>query len=37
MEWYEDYPHIGYDLDGKKIVKPLKGDQVGVSRLCLLP
>lgn len=23
MEWYKDFPHIGYDLDGKKIFKPL--------------
>lgn len=22
MKWYEDYDHIGYDLDGKKINKP---------------
>ncbi|KAM3929037.1 ribosome biogenesis protein BOP1 [Leptodactylus fuscus] len=24
MEWYKDFPHIGYDLDGKKIFKPLR-------------
>ena len=24
MEWYDDFPHIGYDLDGKKIMKPLR-------------
>ena len=30
MEWYSDYPHLGYDLDGKKIIKPVQGDQVGV-------
>ncbi|KAL2080060.1 hypothetical protein ACEWY4_023853 [Coilia grayii] len=24
MEWYNDYPHIGYDLDGKKIFKPIR-------------
>ncbi|XP_061429307.1 LOW QUALITY PROTEIN: ribosome biogenesis protein BOP1 [Lethenteron reissneri] len=24
LEWYEDYPHIGYDLDGKKIIKPIR-------------
>ncbi|XP_041739468.1 ribosome biogenesis protein bop1 [Coregonus clupeaformis] len=24
MEWYQDYPHIGYDLDGKKIFKPIR-------------
>ncbi|KAL5467099.1 hypothetical protein EMCRGX_G031281 [Ephydatia muelleri] len=28
-EWYEDYPHIGYDLGGKKIIRPgEKGDQL---------
>lgn len=21
LEWYDDYPHIGYDLEGKKIMK----------------
>ncbi|XP_029104274.1 ribosome biogenesis protein bop1 [Scleropages formosus] len=24
MEWYQDYPHIGYDLEGKKIFKPIR-------------
>lgn len=24
MEWYQDYPHIGYDLEGKKIYKPVR-------------
>ncbi|XP_071356270.1 ribosome biogenesis protein bop1 [Trachinotus anak] len=24
MEWYRDFPHIGYDLDGKKIYKPIR-------------
>ncbi|XP_039576978.1 ribosome biogenesis protein BOP1-like [Passer montanus] len=24
MEWYQDFPHIGYDLDGKRIYKPLR-------------
>ncbi|CAG8438502.1 14022_t:CDS:10 [Ambispora leptoticha] len=28
MEWYDDYPHIGYDMDGKKIMKPAKGDEL---------
>ena len=22
VNWYDDYPHIGYDLDGKQIRKP---------------
>ncbi|KAM6974311.1 ribosome biogenesis protein bop1 [Tautogolabrus adspersus] len=24
MDWYKDFPHIGYDLDGKKIYKPIR-------------
>ncbi|XP_053719580.1 ribosome biogenesis protein bop1 [Synchiropus splendidus] len=24
MEWYKDFPHIGYDLDGKRILKPIR-------------
>jgi ribosome biogenesis protein ERB1 len=28
LEWYSDYPHIGYDIDGKKILKPAKGDEL---------
>lgn len=28
MEWYEDYPHIGYDINGKKIMKPAQGDDL---------
>ncbi|XP_015273998.1 PREDICTED: ribosome biogenesis protein BOP1 [Gekko japonicus] len=24
MEWYEEFPHIGYNLDGKKIFKPIR-------------
>jgi ribosome biogenesis protein ERB1 len=28
LEWYNDYPHIGYDIDGKKILKPAKGDEL---------
>ena len=31
MNWYDDYPHIGYDLDGTKIMKPAKGDEVSYS------
>jgi len=30
LEWYEDYPHIGYDLDGRRVYKPVKGDEVQV-------
>lgn len=28
MEWYADFPHIGYDLDGKQIMRPAKGDEL---------
>lgn len=28
MQWYNDYEHIGYDLDGCKIKKPQKGDEL---------
>ncbi|ORX51179.1 BOP1NT-domain-containing protein [Hesseltinella vesiculosa] len=28
MEWYDDFPHIGYDVDGKRILKPAKGDEL---------
>ncbi|EDV27649.1 uncharacterized protein TRIADDRAFT_20780, partial [Trichoplax adhaerens] len=28
MNWYDDYPHIGYNLGGKKIPKPLKTDEL---------
>ena len=28
MHWYDEYKHIGYDWDAKKIIKPEKGDQL---------
>lgn len=28
MEWYKEYPHIGYDLSGMKILKPKTGDEL---------
>ncbi|KAI9139255.1 NUC169 domain-containing protein [Paraphysoderma sedebokerense] len=28
MEWYKDYPHIGYDIDGKKVMRPAIGDEL---------
>lgn len=28
MKWYDEYDHIGYDWEGKKILKPQKGDQL---------
>lgn len=26
IKWYDEYPHLGYDLDGKQILKPKRGD-----------
>nr|ODN95001.1 ribosome biogenesis protein ERB1 [Cryptococcus depauperatus CBS 7855] len=28
MEWYDDLPHIGYDVNGRKIYRPLQGDEL---------
>ncbi|KAJ3260770.1 Ribosome biogenesis protein erb1 [Boothiomyces macroporosus] len=28
MEWYNDYPHIGYDVNGNKIMRPAQGDDL---------
>eukprot|EP00118_Oscarella_pearsei_P010544 m.65331 g.65331 ORF g.65331 m.65331 type:complete len:704 (+) comp35316_c0_seq10:6005-8116(+) len=28
MEWYNDFPHIGYDLHGEKILKPATSDEL---------
>ncbi|XP_031785359.1 ribosome biogenesis protein BOP1 homolog [Nasonia vitripennis] len=28
MKWYNDADHLGYDWEGKKILKPAKGDQL---------
>ncbi|XP_017780105.1 PREDICTED: ribosome biogenesis protein BOP1 homolog [Nicrophorus vespilloides] len=28
MKWYDEYKHIGYNWDGKKILKPPQGDQL---------
>lgn len=28
MKWYEEYKHLGYDWDGKKILKPEQGDML---------
>ena len=27
-EWCRDFPHIGYDLEGKRVLKPASGDQL---------
>ena len=28
MHWYDEYDHIGYNLDGQKINKPKRGDEL---------
>ncbi|XP_033112289.1 ribosome biogenesis protein bop1-A-like [Anneissia japonica] len=28
MQWYEDLAHLGYDVSGKKIIKPIKQDEL---------
>lgn len=28
MNWYDDYPHLGYDWDGKQILKSNSDDQI---------
>jgi ribosome biogenesis protein ERB1 len=28
MEWYDEFDHIGYDINGKKIIKPATGDEI---------
>ncbi|XP_035212029.1 ribosome biogenesis protein bop1-like [Stegodyphus dumicola] len=28
MQWYDDFPHIGYDVEGKKIMKPATNDEI---------
>lgn len=28
MHWYDDLPHVGYTIDGKKVLRPAKGDEL---------
>ncbi|KAL9712471.1 Ribosome biogenesis protein erb1 [Leucoagaricus gongylophorus] len=28
MHWYDDLPHIGYDVNGKKVLRPAQGDEL---------
>lgn len=28
MHWYDDLPHIGYDVNGKQVLRPAKGDEL---------
>ena len=37
LAWYEDYPHRGYDIDGRAITKPPTIDEVScVQCVCVL-
>lgn len=28
VEWYDNYPHIGYDVGGRRVLKPVREDQL---------
>ncbi|KZT58781.1 BOP1NT-domain-containing protein [Calocera cornea HHB12733] len=28
LHWYDDLPHIGYDISGKRVMRPAKGDEL---------
>ncbi|WFD20799.1 Ribosome biogenesis protein erb1 [Malassezia caprae] len=28
LEWYDDLPHIGYDMDGRRVLRPATGDEL---------
>ena len=28
MHWYDDLPHIGYDMNGKQVLRPARGDEL---------
>ena len=28
MHWYDDMPHVGYDINGKKVLRPVMGDEL---------
>ncbi|KAJ7591292.1 NUC169 domain-containing protein [Mycena floridula] len=28
MHWYDDLPHVGYDINGKKVLRPAHGDEL---------
>ncbi|KAI0301803.1 BOP1NT-domain-containing protein [Multifurca ochricompacta] len=28
LHWYDDLPHVGYDIDGTKVLKPARGDEL---------
>ena len=36
VEWYNEYPHIGYNLDGERILKAATADEVGTNNAQLV-
>ncbi|KAF8528875.1 NUC169 domain-containing protein [Hysterangium stoloniferum] len=28
MHWYDDLPHVGYDMNGRKVLRPARGDEL---------
>lgn len=28
MHWYDDLPHVGYDINGEKVLRPARGDEL---------
>jgi ribosome biogenesis protein ERB1 len=28
MHWYDDLPHVGYDINGKQVLRPARGDEL---------
>lgn len=28
LEWYDELPHIGYDVEGRKVMRPARGDEL---------
>ncbi|KAF7981571.1 hypothetical protein HWV62_32600 [Athelia sp. TMB] len=28
MHWYDDLPHVGYDMNGKQVLRPARGDEL---------
>lgn len=28
MHWYDELPHVGYDINGKKVLRPARGDEL---------
>lgn len=28
LQWYDDLPHLGYDINGKRVMRPAQGDEL---------